>query len=159
MKVSSALTMTTVLSILSATHGAPILSAQDTTSTAPAHGHYRRASSVSELAGRDYAGNDLLEGLNYAYEPGSHIKTLLNFVKRQLGGGGSSTGLASDNQSSDSSSDSSSDGSSGGSSSGTEQTGTTETANNGGAGLMGGGLTSPQNAGFAHEPGQGIKAT
>ncbi|KAL6716860.1 hypothetical protein ACLMJK_004772 [Lecanora helva] len=151
MKFSSAVTMTTVLSILSATQGAPLSSAQDAPSTAPVHGHYRRASSVSELAGRDYTGSDFMDGLNIAHEPGSHIKTLLNFVKRQLGGTSSSSlggGSSLD-----------------GSSSTTQPEPNTpsdekpEYANNGGSGLMGGGMSSPQDAGFAFEPGQGIRAT
>ena len=100
-----------------------------------------------------------MDGLDYSYEPGSHIKTLLNFVKRQLGGGGSTTSMASNSQSSGNTSDGTSGGTSGGTTTTTEQTGTQDTANNHGEGLMGGGMTSAQDAGFAYEPGQGIKAT
>ena len=135
--------MTTVLSVLSATHGAPVLSVKD--SPAPASTHLRRASTVSELAGRQYSGNELMESLNYAYEPGNTIKTLLNFVKRQLGSTDSGTTSTSSGVSSTSTGDE------------PEQTGQTETANNGGAGLMGGDIGSAQEAGFAFEPGQSIK--
>lgn len=146
MKFSSALTMTTVLSILSATHGSPILSIKEAPSSAPAHGHYRRAFSVSELAGRQYAGGDLLEGLNYAHEPGNSIKTLLNYVKRQLGSTDSTTAasFATDT--------------SAGTTNNPETTGQTQTATSGPTGLMGGSMGTPQEAGFAFEPGQSIRA-
>ena len=148
MKVSSALTMTTVLSILSAAHGAPISSVKEAPSNAPTHGHYRRASSVSELTGRQYIGSDHLEGLNFAHEPGNSIKTLLSFVKRQLGST-DSTSAASSTTGGTGSSSTSPDLA--------EQTGQTETANNGGHGLMGGGMSSVSDAGFAFEPGQDLR--
>ena len=150
MKFSSALTMTTVLSILSTSHGAPVLSIKESHSPAPAH--FRRASTVSELADRQYSGNDILDSLNYAYEPGNTIKTLLNFVKRQLGS--TDSGVNASGTTSGSGSSFSSTGSE------PQQTGHSEPANNGGAGLMGGGVGSTaQDAGFAFEPGEGIKAT
>lgn len=145
MKFSSALTMTTVLSILSATHGAPVPSTQEGPSTVPLHGHYRRASSVSELAGREYTGNSLMDTLHYAYEPGSHIKTLVNFVKRQIGA------TQSTNPTTDSTHQATSD-------SVPEHDRPSEAANNGGTGLMGGGMSSLQDAGFAFELGEGIRA-
>ena len=144
MKFSSALTMTTVLSVLSVTHGAPVVSIKDEPSQQSTH--HRRASSVSELAGRDYSGSDLMDSLNFAYEPGNGIKTLLNFVKRQIGSTDSGT-------SPDSSSSTATQ------SNVPETSGHSEVVNNGGTGLMGGNMRNPQEAGFAFEPGQAIKAT
>lgn len=149
MKFSSAVTVTTVLSILSATHGAPVLSVKEAPDSAPVHGHYRRASSVSELAGRQYTGSDHLDGLNFAHEgSGSHIKNLFNFVKRQLGSSASTNTASSPSTQI-------------GSSPVAEQTGTGQSQPGNAAhamnGLMGGGNDSPEEAGFAFEPGQGIR--
>ena len=147
MKVSSAVTMTTVLSILSATHAAPVLSVQNGPDTTPVHAHYRRASSVSELAGREYGAGGHLDGLNFAHEgPANHIKTLFNLIKRQLGGTSSSTASTTTGQ--------------GGSPSTPHETGTGQSRQGNpevaSHGLMGGGMSSPGDAGFAFEPGQSL---
>ena len=153
MKFSSALTMTTVLSIISATHGAPVLSTKDAPNAEPVHGHYRRASSVSELAGRDYSANyDILQNLNVAFEPGNGIKNLLSFVKRQLGGSAGGSSMAT------STTTTSSDGSGNTPTTDVEETGqrTDATSGNAAEGLMGGNMGSSEAPGFAFEPGNGL---
>lgn len=142
MKFASAVTLTTAISIMSAVHGAPIASSQDATEAGPPI-HYRRHSSVSELADRNLQGHgDIMSNLNAAFEPAENgIKSLLSFVKRQLGGSSSGTATISGSAPTHYNSEGS------------------EPANNGGAGLMGGGISSLPDAGFAFEPGQGIKAT
>lgn len=145
MKLSAALTLTTVASIMSATHAMPLHSAKTAPNTAPAH--FRRASSVSELQGRQFHGDDMLDGLNVAFEPGNGIKNLLNFVKRQLGStdSTSATGASAGSGSSQSTES-------------TQSSDSTDSASSASAGLMGGDITSAESAGFAFEPGQGLTA-
>ncbi len=146
MKFSSALTLTTVVSIMSTVHGAPVPNSEPV--------QYRRHSSVSELSGRQLSGgDDFMSSLGAAFEPGNGIGKLLNFVKRQIGSTDSTT------QSGAGSASGSSASSTGASASNSKPySSPIDTLTNGPSGLMGGGLSSPQEAGFAFEPGQGIRA-
>lgn len=89
-----------------------------------------------------------MESFGAAFEPGNGIGKLLNFIKRQVG--------STDSTSASASSSSSASGSS------SEETTYNPTPDNAQTdetgGLMGGGLSSTEEAGFAFEPGQGIKA-
>ena len=87
-----------------------------------------------------------MDGLNAAFETGNGIRTLLKFVKRQLGA--SNTGTDTSSETTTSSDDAEEP---------YEQTSTT--SGDASVGLMGGDITSTADAGFAYEPGQGIKAT
>lgn len=144
MKFSSALTLTTVVSIMSTVHGAPV------PNTDPIH--YRRYSSVSELSGRHLSeGADFMSSLGAAFEPGNGIGKLLKYVKRQLGSTDSTSAtLGSGNTSASSST------STGVSASYSKPYNAPIDNSNGPSGLMGGGLSSTQEAGFAFEPGQSL---
>jgi len=153
MKFSSALTLTTIVSIMSTVHGAPVLGAD------PAH--HRRHSSVSELPDRHLSGGaDFMDSFGAAFEPGNAMGRLLNFVKRQIGSTDTTNiSQASSGTTGSHSSSASTSTSDTGSSSSQPNTNNaqTETLTSGATGLMGGGLSSPQEAGFAYEPGQHLR--
>lgn len=149
MKFSSALTLTTVVSVLSTTHALPLSIKSTSVEASSEHPHLRRASTISAA---DFSSphDSILEGLGTAFEPGNSIKQLFNMVKRQIGAtdttnnaasatGGSITGFAP--------------------SAGTSSTHSNTQPNDaahGVAQLMGGSVTSAQSAGFGFEPNNAI---
>lgn len=154
MKVSSAITLTTVASIMSAVHGAPLPN--------PEPVHHRRHSSVSELSDRNYQGGDFMQSLGAAFEPGNSLGKLVNYVKRQVAGGDSSNGYSAAHGATPSTetSTTSNDGETAvNPSPHNTQTDNTSDGPSGlmGGGLMGGALSSTADAGFAFEPGQSIR--
>ncbi|KAK4697710.1 hypothetical protein P7C71_g399, partial [Lecanoromycetidae sp. Uapishka_2] len=148
MKLTSALTLTTFVSILSSTHAFPLSLKPATLEANPEHPHLRRDSTISDIAGSDLssAHDSILEGLEAAFEPGNSIKQLFSMVKRQLGSTDTSSNTASP--------------SGGATTSDAPSTGTSTTQSNAPANdithavteLMGGDLDSASSAGFSFEP-------
>lgn len=148
MKFSSALTLTTFVSVLSTTHALPFSFKSINMEASPEHPHLRRASQISDAADSDFASPhaEILDGLGAAFEPGNSIKQLFNMVKRQIGSTDTSSNAASSSGSS-----TTSDASSAGSST-TESNAPATDITKGVTELMGGSLNSATAAGFGFEP-------
>jgi hypothetical protein len=156
MKFTSALTITTLVSVLSTTHALPLSLKSNTLKPSSEHTHLRRASTISDVTAHDFSSDfssphdDILEGLGTAFEPGNSIKQLFNMVRRQLGSTDRTSNAASSTGGS-----TTSDAPSAGISS-EENTAPSSDTTHGVTQLMGGSLTSASTAGFGFEPGNAI---
>lgn len=95
-----------------------------------------------------------MQSLGAAFEPENSLGKLVNYIKRQVGGSETSVGYSGTSPSTES--DGSSDEGEPANNHGAHNRQTDNTSD-GPSGLMGGGLSSTGDAGFAYEPGQGIK--
>lgn len=97
-----------------------------------------------------------MQSLGAAFEPGNSLGKLVNYVKRQVSGD-TSAGYseAQGTSSSTESNGSSEDGETANNSDPHNRQ--TDNSSDGPNGLMGGGLSSTQDAGFAFEPGQSLR--